>query len=133
MIINNRNYTGIINQLLLGGKEIPLFLKYNMNNPFDMMKSMKDLQSNMDEMKAKLETTFATGNAGAGMVVITINGKYKITDIKIDSAIVDPTDVDTLQVLIAAAFNSASQNLQDKLQQESTKMAGSLGNLFGQN
>lgn len=103
-----------------------------MNNPFDMMKSMKDLQSNMDEMKAKLETTFATGNAGAGMVIITINGKYKITDIKIDPAIIDPTDVDTLQVLIAAAFNSASQNLQDKLQQESTKMAGSLGSLFGQ-
>ncbi|MCK9191803.1 MAG: YbaB/EbfC family nucleoid-associated protein [Sphaerochaetaceae bacterium] len=104
-----------------------------MSNPFDMMRGMKDLQKNVNEMQAKLETTFATGNAGAGMVEITINGKYKITDIKIDPAIVDPTDVDTLQVLIAAAFNSASQNLQDKLKAESTQMAGSLGNLFGQN
>lgn len=102
-------------------------------NPFDMMKNMKDLQQNVDAMKAKLETTFATGNAGAGMVEITINGKYTITDIKIDKAIVDPNDVDTLQVLIAAAFNSASKNLQEKLQAESTKMAGSLSGLFGQN
>jgi DNA-binding YbaB/EbfC family protein len=102
-------------------------------NPFDMMKNMKDLQQNVDAMKAKLDTTFATGNAGAGMVEITINGKYNITDIKIDKAIVDPNDVDTLQVLIAAAFNSASKNLQDKLQAESAKMAGSLGGMFGQN
>lgn len=100
------------------------------------MKNMKDLQKNVDAMKSQLETTFATGNAGAGMVEITINGKYNITDIKIDKAIVDPEDVETLQVLIAAAFNSASENLQRKLQEEGSKMAGSLGdlgNLFGQN
>ncbi len=100
------------------------------------MKNMKDLQKNVDAMKSQLETTFATGNAGAGMVEITINGKYNITDIKIDKAIVDPEDVETLQVLVAAAFNSASENLQRKLQEEGTKMAGSLGdlgNLFGQN
>ncbi len=100
------------------------------------MKNMKDLQKNVDAMKTQLETTFATGNAGAGMVEITINGKYNITDIKIDKAIVDPEDVETLQVLVAAAFNSASENLQRKLQEEGTKMAGSLGdlgNLFGQN
>ncbi|MGD1816808.1 MAG: YbaB/EbfC family nucleoid-associated protein [Pleomorphochaeta sp.] len=105
-------------------------------NPFDIMKNMKDLQKNVDAMKSQLETTFATGNAGAGMVEITINGKYNITDIKIDKAIVDPEDVETLQVLIAAAFNSASENLQRKLQEEGSKMAGSLGdlgNLFGQN
>lgn len=105
-------------------------------NPFDMMKNMKDLQKNVDMMKSKLETTFVTGKAGAGMVEITINGKYSITDIKIDKAIVDPNDVETLQVLIAAAFNNASQNLQNKLQEESAKMAGNLGNLgniFGQN
>ncbi len=104
-------------------------------NPFDMMKNMKDLQQNVDKMKDQLETTFAKGNSGAGMVEITINGKYTITDIKIDKAIVDPEDVETLQVLIAAAFNSASKNLQQKLQEESAKMAGGLGdlgNLFGQ-
>jgi DNA-binding YbaB/EbfC family protein len=101
-------------------------------NPFDMMKNMKDLQKNVDKMKSQLETIFATGNAGAGMVEITINGKYTITDIKIDKAIVDPEDVNTLQVLIAAAFNNASENLQGKLQEESTKMAGSFGNMFGQ-
>ncbi|MDC7242799.1 MAG: YbaB/EbfC family nucleoid-associated protein [Sphaerochaetaceae bacterium] len=102
-------------------------------NPFDMMKNMKDLQKNVDKMKSQLETIFATGISGAGMVEITINGKYVITDIKIDKAIVDPEDVNTLQVLIAAAFNNASENLQQKLQEESAKMAGSFGNMFGQN
>ena len=102
-------------------------------NPFDMMKNMKDLQKNVDKMKSQLETIFATGSSGAGMVEITINGKYVITDIKIDKAIVDPEDVNTLQVLIAAAFNNASENLQKKLQEESAKMAGSFGNMFGQN
>ncbi|MCY1150835.1 MAG: YbaB/EbfC family nucleoid-associated protein [Sphaerochaetaceae bacterium] len=98
-----------------------------------MMKNMKDLQKNVDKMKSQLETIFATGISGAGMVEITINGKYVITDIKIDKAIVDPEDVNTLQVLIAAAFNNASENLQQKLQEESAKMAGSFGNMFGQN
>lgn len=102
-------------------------------NPFEMMKNMKDLQKNVDEMRSQLETIFATGTSGAGMVEITINGKYNITDIIIDKTIVDPEDVNTLQVLIAAAFNSASENLQKKLQEESAKMAGSFGNLFGQN
>lgn len=102
-------------------------------NPFDMMKNLKDLQKNVDQVKSQLENIFATGNAGAGMVEITINGKYVITDIKIDKTIVDPEDVNTLQVLIAAAFNDASQKIQAKIQEESAKMAGSFGNLFGQN
>ncbi len=101
-------------------------------NPFELMKNMKGLQENMQKMQENLPKITATGSAGAGMVDVTINGKFVVTEVKISQEIIDPEDVGTLQVLVASAFNDASNKIQEKIKNEGIKYAGPLGSLMPQ-
>ncbi|PKL27379.1 MAG: DNA-binding protein [Spirochaetae bacterium HGW-Spirochaetae-2] len=95
-------------------------------NPFDLMKNMQNIQSQMQQMQSKLAVMRATGSAGAGMVDVTINGKMEVQSIHISVEIVDPADVSTLEVLVASAFNAAVKNIQDQLKTEATSLAGGM-------
>lgn len=101
-------------------------------NPFELMKNMKGLQENMQKMQENLPKIVATGSSGAGMVDITINGKFVVTSVKISKDIVDPEDLGTLEVLVASAFNDASNKIQEKIKQEGMKYAGSLASFMPQ-
>lgn len=94
-------------------------------NPFELLKNMKGIQENMKRMQDLLPTITATGSAGAGMVEVTLNGKFIVTDVHIDEELVDPKDIQTLQVLISSAFNDASAKIQQKIQNEGIKHASS--------
>lgn len=94
-------------------------------NPFELLKNMKGIQENVKRMQDLLPTITATGSAGAGMVEVTINGKFIVTDVHIEKDIVDPEDVETLQVLLTSAFNDASAKVQQKIQSEGLRMAPS--------
>ena len=92
-------------------------------NPFDLIKNMKGIQENMKRMQDILPTITATGSASAGMVEVTVNGKLIVTSVKIEKDIVDPNDVETLEILIQSAFNDASAKVQERLQSEGLKAA----------
>ena len=92
-------------------------------NPFDLIKNMKGIQENMKRMQEVLPTITATGSAGAGMVEVTVNGKLIVTAVKIEKDIVDPDDVETLEILIQSAFNDASAKAQERIQSEGRKAA----------
>lgn len=92
-------------------------------NPFDLIKNMNSLRSQMEQMQGKLNTLYATGTSGGDMVKVTINGKMEVQSIKIEEALVDPNDVKTLEVLIAAAFNDAVAQIQELLKEEATSLA----------
>lgn len=96
-------------------------------NPFELLKNAQTIKENMAKMQEILPTIQATGNAGAGMVEITINGKFTVIDVKIEESVTD--DLETLQLLIQSAFNDASVKLQQKLQAEGLKAASTLGQL----
>lgn len=74
----------------------------------DMMKMMgkvKEMQAKMQEAQAKLANITTTAEAGAGMVVATVNGKKELVDLKIDESLFTPDDQDMLKDLIIAAVN----------------------------
>lgn len=93
-------------------------------NPFDLLKNMKNIQSQMQEMQSKLEDVRVTGSAAAGLIEVVINGKMEVQSIAIDPEMVDPHDIKTLEVLLASAFNSAVQQVQDRLKDEALSLAG---------
>ncbi len=95
-------------------------------NPFDLIKNMQSLQSQMQQMQSKLDQLRATGSAGAGMVEVTINGKMEVQSIHIAPEVVDPSDISTLEVLIASAFNGAVQDIQEQLKSQATSLAGGM-------
>ncbi|MFA5570190.1 MAG: YbaB/EbfC family nucleoid-associated protein [Sphaerochaetaceae bacterium] len=95
-------------------------------NPFDLVKHMKNIQSQMSEMQSKLDTIRATGSSGGDMVSVTLNGKMEVISLSISEEIVDPQDVSTLEVLVASAFNAAVEQIQEVLKKEALSLGGAM-------
>lgn len=93
-------------------------------NPADMLKNFKNIQEQMKDVQGKLKDITAEGSSGGGLVKVTINGEMEMISIKLDTIAVDPRDIEMLQDLIIAAFNSAQSNIKEKIQSE---MAGATG------
>ena len=98
-----------------------------MKNLGNLMKQAQQMQAKMGEMQAKLAEVEVTGAAGAGMLQVTLNGKFELKKVKIDPSLVDPNDVEVLEDLILAAFNDAKTKVDVTMQDEMAKLTGGLG------
>ncbi len=85
-------------------------------NPFEMLKNANALKGQLESVKEELETIEAQGSAGGGLIKLTLNGKFAMTSLNIDTIAVDPRDVDMLQDLIRAAHADAVQKIQEEIQ-----------------
>lgn len=95
-------------------------------NPFDLVKNMQNLQSQMNKIKDELADLTATGSSGGNMVQVTVNGKFEMVEIKIDPIAVDPRDVPMLQDLIVAAHRDAMDKVQEELKEKTGPLLGGL-------
>jgi nucleoid-associated protein EbfC len=78
----------------------------------DMMKLMKqarEMQGKMAAMQAELEQAETEGQAGAGMVKVTLTGKGVMKGISIDPSMMKEDEKEILEDLIIAAHNDAMQ------------------------
>jgi DNA-binding YbaB/EbfC family protein len=92
-----------------------------------MMRQAQQMKKDMATMQAKLEELTMDGTAAGGKVVVTMSGKMLVRGIKIDPALVDADDVETLEDLIAAATNDALNKVQDYVNGEVQRITGGLG------
>ena len=79
-----------------------------------MMKQAQEMQSRLQKQMAELKVE---GNAGGGMVTVTINGAKQVQSIKIDPEVVSKEDVEMLQDLIVAALNYAQRKADEEMAQ----------------
>ncbi len=99
----------------------------NMGN---LMKQAQKMQRQMEESQKELESKEVTGQAGGGVVKITVSGKKEITKVEIDPEAVDPEDTEMLEDLIMAAANEALRQIEELSQQTMGKLTGGLGGLM---
>ncbi len=97
-----------------------------MKNLGNLMKQAQQMQSKMAEMQATMAEMEVTGSSGAGMLQVTLNGKYELKKVKIDPSLVDPNDVEVLEDLLLAAFNDAKVKAETAMAEEMAKMTGGL-------
>lgn len=97
-----------------------------MKNLGNMLKEAQKLQSRMAEMQEKLAEVEINGSAGGGMVVVTLNGKGEMRQVKIDPSLLEPNEVEILEDLIVAANNDAKVKVESHLQEEMSKMTGGM-------
>lgn len=76
-------------------------------------KQMKALQSQMMAMQEQMEAAEHEGQAGNGLVKVTLNGSRELKAIRIKPDCVDPDDVEGLEDLIMAAFNDAAKKVEE--------------------
>jgi DNA-binding YbaB/EbfC family protein len=97
-----------------------------MKNLGQMMKQAQQMQARMQEMQGRLGDLEAVGQAAAGMVTVTLNGKGDLKKVKIDKSVVDPEDVEVIEDLILAAFNDAKAKVEQQVAEETNKLMGGL-------
>ena len=96
-------------------------------NPFDLMKKMGTIEAQMKTIKESLSKLTATGSAGAGMVEVSINGEYQVLSVNVAEIIIDKNEKDMLQVMIASAFNDASNKMKLMIEEFTKREAAKLG------
>jgi DNA-binding YbaB/EbfC family protein len=97
-----------------------------MKNLGQMMKQVQDMQARMAEMQEKLKDIEIAGQAGAGMVRATLNGKGDLRRIAIDRSLVDPAETEVLEDLIVAAVNDAKAKVDAEVQSQVSKLTGGI-------
>lgn len=85
-----------------------------------LMKQAQQMQENMRKMQEQLAQTEVEGQAGAGMVKITMTCKHDVRRVVIDPALLSE-DKDMLEDLVAAAMNDAVRKVEAVTQE---KMGG---------
>ena len=97
-----------------------------MKNLAGMLKQASQMQQKMEEMQAKLAGMEVEGSAGAGMVIVTLNGKGEMRGIRIDPKLVTDGDAEMLQDLIVAAHGDAKRKAETFGQEEMQKLTAGL-------
>jgi DNA-binding YbaB/EbfC family protein len=90
------------------------------SNIGNMMKQAQAIQRNMEKAQQEIAQTEVVGEAGGGMVKITMNGKHEVRRVQIEPAVIGD-DREMLEDLIAAATNDAVRKVEATTQ---AKMSG---------
>jgi len=93
-------------------------------NPFDLLKNAGKIQEQMGQFQEKLGNLRVTGSSGGGMVMIEINGRMEVQNVKISEEVMAEGDRELLGDLVTAAFNSAMEKIREAINQEMGAMTG---------
>ncbi len=74
-------------------------------NIAQLMQQAQKMQENMQRAQEELARLEVTGNAGGGMVNVTLTGRMECRKVRIDPSVL--SDPEMAEDLIAAAFNDA--------------------------
>ena len=74
-------------------------------NIAQLMQQAQKIQENMQRAQEQLASLEVTGNAGGGMVNVTLTGRMECLKVRIDPSVL--SDPEMAEDLIAAAFNDA--------------------------
>lgn len=97
-----------------------------MKNLGNLMKQAQEMQAKMGEMQERLAELTVEGAAGAGMVVITLNGKSEMKAIRIDPTLLSGDESEILEDLIVAAHADAKSKAEQRMAEEMKELTGGL-------
>jgi len=92
----------------------------------DLMKQAQQMQEQMQEMQAEMARLEVTGEAGAGLVKVVLNGRHEARRVSIDDSLLSE-ERSVLEDLIAAAINDAVRRVEAEQQEKMSGMAAGLG------
>ena len=78
-------------------------------NIAQLMQQAQKMQENMQRAQEEIAKIEATGQAGGGMVSVTLTGRKECRKVRIDPSVM--SDPEMVEDLIAAAFNDASNKI----------------------
>ena len=79
----------------------------------NLMRQAQQMQENMQKAQAELVNLEVTGESGAGMVKVVLNGRHEAKKVTIEPKLVSE-DLEMLEDLIAAAINDATRKIEER-------------------
>ena len=76
-------------------------------NIADIMKQAGQMQAKMADVQAALEQVLVTGQAGGGLVQVTMSGKFTVKAIEIDPSLLKADEKEMLEDLVLTALGDA--------------------------
>ena len=82
-------------------------------SPMSMMKQLQQLQQQIETTQAQLAEETVTATVGGGAVKIVMTGDQRCQAVEIAPDLLEEADVEMLQDLLLAAYNSALDQSRD--------------------
>ena len=98
----------------------------NLGDMAKIMKQAQEMQSKMADAKARLDEITVNGEAGAGMVKVTLTAKGAVKAIEIDPGLFVADDKEVVEDLIVAAIQDGQAKAADAAQAEMGKITEGL-------
>ncbi|MGN3975377.1 YbaB/EbfC family nucleoid-associated protein [Tsuneonella sp. SYSU-LHT278] len=90
-------------------------------------KAAEQIQQQMGDAQAKLDSLEVEGTAGGGLVRIRATAKGRILSVSIDDSLMVPEDKQMLEDLVTAAFNDARGKADQVANEEMAKIQSGMG------
>jgi hypothetical protein len=91
----------------------------------NLMKQAQAVQQNLQKAQEQVAQITATGEAGGGMVKVTMNGRHEVARVQLEPALLQE-EREVLEDLIAAAINDATHKVGVAVNE---KMSGAMAGL----
>ena len=94
----------------------------------NLMKKAQQIQEKMQQAQSEAANIEVEGEAGAGLVRVTMTGQHDLRRVKIDPSLKEEA-LEILEDLVAAAVNDAVRKVEKERQKKMEEISGGLGPL----
>ena len=97
-----------------------------MENMGDLMQKAQKMQEEMKKAQEEAAKAEITGESGAGLVKVTMNGRHDVRKVDIDPSLLTE-EKDILEDLLAAAINDAVRRVEANQKEQMSGMMSGMG------
>jgi nucleoid-associated protein EbfC len=97
-----------------------------MRDIMKILQQAQEMQGRMAKMQEELQAMTLTGTAGGGMVSVEVNGQGLVKRVKIDPSVINPSDTEMLEDLVAVAAADAQRKAQERQQEQMGAITGGM-------
>lgn len=97
-----------------------------MKNLDDILNMAKNVQEELTKAQANLDNIEVEGASGGGLVKVRATAKGRIVSVDIDDSLLQPSEKQMVEDLVAAAFNDARAKADQASSAEMSKMTSGL-------
>jgi len=83
----------------------------------NLMRQAQQMQENMQKAQEELAALEVTGESGAGMVRIVLNGRHEAKKVSIEPKLLTE-DLEMLEDLVVAAVNDAARKIEERTKEK---------------
>lgn len=97
-----------------------------MKDLLGLMGKAKEMQAKFQAMQDEVASIEASGQAGGGLVRVTLTGKFEMKSLKIDPSMFKEDEVEILEDLLLAAHNEAKAKVEAIMQEKTRELTAGL-------